>query len=119
MRRGHNATVVLQWPQGVRAHGEPLLVSGAPRLVARAQAAKLQMNRAPFEAFAVDVPALIAALGMPARAEASGTTEGALAELGTHAELIARGGVYKTLWERQRREKRADGAAAATAPRDG
>ena len=39
------------------------------------------MNRSPFEAFAVDVPALISALGMPARAERNGTAEGALAEL--------------------------------------
>ena len=76
------ATVVeLEWPAGVRAHGAPLLGAGLPRLVERARAAKAQMNRAPFEAFAVDAPGLFSVLGAPARADAAGSAGAALAEL--------------------------------------
>jgi len=79
--RGEASAVELEWPRGVRAHGEPLLLAGLPRVVERAKAAKAQMNRAPFEAFAVDVPGLFEVLGAPARADAACSAAAALAEL--------------------------------------
>ena len=67
--------------EGVRAHGEPLLLAGLPHVVERAKAAKAQMNRAPFEAFVADVPALFGVLGAPARIDAASAAPAALAEL--------------------------------------
>jgi hypothetical protein len=65
--------VRLTWEPHARVLGDPLAVSGLPRLVARAQVAKTALNAAAFEAHAVDTPSLYRALAVAPRVEAAGS----------------------------------------------
>ena len=48
-RTDAHARVRLEYAPSARALGDPLMTSGLPRLVARAQAAKQQLNKVAFE----------------------------------------------------------------------
>ena len=56
------------WPRGADA-SDPLLTSALARKIARAQAAKQQVNLASWAVVPADVPAMLAAAGVPARVE--------------------------------------------------
>ena len=93
--------VTLTWPRGARAD-DPVLTSAVARKVSRAQAAKREMARISWSAFPADVPRLLGAANVAARAEevlerhnvAGGATAASSAEVralleGLHGELEA------------------------------
>jgi hypothetical protein len=60
--------LAVTWPRGADA-SDPLLTSALARKIARAQAAKQHVNLASWAVVPADVPAMLAAAGVPARVE--------------------------------------------------
>lgn len=81
--------VRLTWEPHARVLGDALAVSGLPRLVARAQAAKSVLNAVAFEAHAVDTPSLYRALAVAPRVDAAGSYSSSAAHYGELRDQVA------------------------------